>query len=222
MQRKVGLSLAILLCLTAVVQANPTIVVGNYNLLANTAGQTIPITVTGIAPNTVNGMTFAISIDNGGPTYGGSLGPVITAIDVDSGPTIWNPPNAAGHNPPNFGQAPPSQLVAIDFLTTTGFVTASSGLVMTLIVDATGFGPGIHTFSITSGSAIEDNFGPSDFTGQNFVSSIQGSGTIDLDVPEPSSVVLGLSAIAGFGVVVIRKRRARTLRATGQDQEGGA
>jgi hypothetical protein len=209
MQRAIALSLAILFCLTAVVQAEPTIVIGNYNLQPNLAGQLIPITVTGIAPNTVNGVTFAMSIDNGGPAFGGSLGPIITGIDIDSGPTIWASPNAAGHNPPNFGQAPPDQLVAIYFLTTSGFVNVASGLVMTLIVDTTGFGPGVHSFSLTTGSAIEDNFGPSDFTGQNFVSSIQGDGLIIM--PEPSSVALGLFAVAGFGVVAIRKRPAHRM-----------
>ena len=78
MQRKTALSLAILLCLTAVAQAVPTIIVGNWLLLPNTAGQHISINVTGIEPNTVNGIIFSVMINGGGPAYGGTPGPIIT------------------------------------------------------------------------------------------------------------------------------------------------
>lgn len=208
MRRIVGLSLAILLCLTAVAQAVPTVVVGTYNLLPNTAGQTITLLVSGIDPNTVNGIVFAANISNGGPGYGGTLGPVFTAMDWDSGPSIWVSPNAAGHNVPNDFIDAGGQLVTSDFLTTSGFVTATGGTFVTLIINTTGFASGSYPFSITSGNAIELTVGPTDFTGQNFTSSIQGNGTITI-VPEPSSVVLGLFAVAGLGAVAIRKRRAR-------------
>jgi len=208
MQRKVGLSLAILLCLSAVAQADPTVVVGTYNLLPNTAGQTIQLFVSGINANTVNGITFAASIDNGGPAYGGTVGPIFTAMNWDAGPSIWVPPNAAGHNTPNDFIDAGGQLVTSDFLTTTGFVLTSGGIFVTLSVDTTGFGAGDHPFSITSGTAIEETVGPTDFTGQAFTSNIQGNGLIHI-VPEPSSVVLGLFAMAGLCAVAIRKRRAR-------------
>ena len=89
MQRQIALSLAIVLCLTAVAQAEPTILLGIYIVQPNTAGQTIPINVSGIAPNTVNGITLSVMINGGGPAYGGTLGPIITGMDFDSGPTIW-------------------------------------------------------------------------------------------------------------------------------------
>ena len=45
--RKVGLSLAVLLCLAGVAQAATSIVVGNHVLLPNTPGQVVQIFVTG-------------------------------------------------------------------------------------------------------------------------------------------------------------------------------
>jgi hypothetical protein len=204
MQRKVILSLGILFCLTAVAQAGPTIVVGNHFLIPNTAGQIIPISVTGIAPNTVNGIVFSVAISGGGPAYGGALGPVITAMNFDSGPTIWLPPSAPGHNLPSMWFDPGGQLAEGDFLIYSGFVTATSGLVATLTIDTTGFF-GHWTLDLTGG-VLDDVTGSTTFTGQNFVGSIT-NGSIIAE-PEPSSMVLGLFAVVGFGAVVFRKRRA--------------
>jgi hypothetical protein len=209
MQRKVlGLSLAILLCLTAVVQAEPTVVVGDHILLANTAGQNIPISVSGIAANTVNGITLSAMVNDGGTFYGGTPGPTITGMDFDSGPTIWVAPNyVAGHAAPaTFFD---NQLASANFLiigTALDFLPAGGGLVATLTIDTTGFGPGVYSLKLF-GPALEDNVNNTDFIGQNFLSSIT-NGTITI-VPEPSSVVLGLFAVAGLGAVAIRKRRAR-------------
>jgi opacity protein-like surface antigen len=205
MPRKVALSLAILLCLTAVAHAIPTIVVGNHNLLPNTAGQTIPINVTGISANEVNGITFSVMINDGGVAYGGTPGPIITGMDFDTGPTIWMPPSVpTGHNPPaTFFDG---QLASANFLTVSGFVTASSGLVVTLTIDTTGFGLGVYSVKLI-GTALEENVGNTGFIGNITEESIT-NGTITY-VPEPSSVVLGLFAVAGFGVVAIRKRRTR-------------
>jgi hypothetical protein len=206
MSRTFALSLAISLCLSAVAQAAPTIVVGNHALLANTAGQTVPIYVTGIEPNTVNGITLSVMISGGGPAYGGTAGPTITDMDFDSGPTIWMPPSVpTGHNPP--ATYYDGQLASANFLTVSGFVTASSGLVATLTIDMTGFG-GVYSLELF-GTALEENVGNTDFIGQNFVSSIT-NGTVGW-VPEPSSIVLGLIGLASFGVVAIRKRRARRM-----------
>ena len=89
-------------------------------------------------------------------------------------------------------------------------MTATGGIFVTLTVDTTGIGFGEHLLSITTGSAIEDGSGSEHhFTGQNFTSNIQGNGLIIMDGPEPSSMVLGPSGLAGFGVVAIRTRRAR-------------
>ena len=208
MQRKVlGLALAIVLCLTASAQAIPTIVVGDHLLLANTPGQLIPINVTGISANEVNGITLSVMINDGGVPYGGTPGPIITAMDFDSGPTIWVPPSVpSGHNAPaTFFD---NQLASANFLTVSGFVTASSGLVATLTIDTTGFYClGINSLDLV-GTALEENVGNTGFIGNITAESIS-NGTVGNLCPEPSSVVLGLLSLAVFGVVAIRKRRIR-------------
>jgi hypothetical protein len=206
MQRKVfGLALAVVLCLTASAQAIPTIVVGNHNLLPNTAGQQIPINVTGIGVNEVNGITLSVMTNDGGVPYGGTPGPIITAVDDDSGPTIGVPPSVAtGHNAP--AEFFDNQLYSGNFLTVSGFVTVANGLVATLTIDTTGFAGGVYDLQLI-GFALEENVGNTGFIGNISAESIT-NGTITI-VPEPSSVVLGLFAVAGLGAVAIRKRRAR-------------
>jgi hypothetical protein len=184
--------------LTAVSQAAPTIIVGNWNPDSLTADQHIRINVTGIEPNTVNGIYFSVMIDGGGPAYGGFLGPVITAMDFDSGPTIWMPPStSSGHNGPNLYFDPGGQLANAGFLLDNGFVTADSGLVVTLTIDMTGLGFGVHSLDLFGG-VIEETLGGTTFTGENIVTSIT-NGTITY-VPEPNSLILGWFALAGFFV----------------------
>lgn len=191
-------------CLTAVSQAAPTMIVGTRNLMPGVPGQEVPLYVTGIEPNTVVGIIFAVMIDGGGPAYGGTLGPVITAMDFDSGPTIWNPPNAAGHNPPNVFFD--GQYADADFLLTSGFVTAGSGLVVTLTIDMTGFGLGDHTLDLVGAAFESHSLNSTDFVGQNFVSHIE-NGLIH-QVPEPSSLILGWFALASLiGLVAWRRKR---------------
>jgi opacity protein-like surface antigen len=220
MRRKVCLSLALVLCLTAVAQAVPTVTLGNYNLLPNTAGQQIVLNITGITPNatnattsgSVNGMVLNVFIDEGGTPYGGTPGPILTGSDVDAGPSIWvAPASPQGHNAP--AEFYDAQTAQVNFLLTSGFVNATGGILATLIVDTTGFGPGIHKITI-SGGAVEANFNNTEILGSDtpaqFVYQFfDGTGGQITIVPEPSSVVLGLFAVAGLGAVAIRKRRAR-------------
>lgn len=204
-------------------QATPTITVGNYDLLPNTPGQEIPLYVTGIVPNAgpnnpnfpgnVNGIVLDVAIAEGGVDFGGTLGPTITSIDVDSGPTIWVAPNSpAGHQPPlvfNLGQ-----LVEIQFLTNSGWVNVPGGLIATLLIDTTGFSSG--TFPLTlSGGAIAANLSGTEFTGNlpngttiiyDYYNGTAGQITI---VPEPSSVVLAAIGLIGLAAWGWRRKRAR-------------
>lgn len=201
--RRVLLAGTLTLCLTTAAQAEPTVVGGVHNLLVNTDGQLVQISVTGIAPETVNGMTFYFATGDGGPEFGGFEAPRISSIDVDSGPTIWNPPNSAGHDPPFIYIDDNGQFAAVEFLTTEGYVNVSSGLVLTLTIDTTGVSEGLYLLELTGGW-VADNVGISDFTGQNFTSSII-NGSIFLH-PEPSSIVTGLIAVTAFALIAVRKR----------------
>ena len=206
-----------------------TITVGHYIVLPNTPGQTIVINVSGIVPNAsanplsaapgnVNGMVFSVAIAGGGPAYGGTPGPTITAIDVDSGPSIWVAPNSpAGHNPPSTFYD--GQIAQVTFLTVSGFVNVTDGILATLVIDTTGFpaGGGFGEWTLTlAGGAIEENLGDTEFTGSstpdpvNIVYEAFGgtAGRIAV-VPEPSSIVLGLLALAALAAVAAGKRHAR-------------
>ncbi len=207
MQRKVlGLSLAIVLCLTAVAQAIPTIVVGNHNLLPNTAGQSVPITISGIDPGTVNGAFLSVQIGDGNGV--GNTGPSLTSFQWSAPPTIFNAPNTpSGLNAQtdDFGQG--DQLANSGVLTVSGFTNQASGLLVTLIVDTSGINGGVFDLLLTGG-LIPDFLGDTDILSTEFENITNGTLTV-VPIPEPSSVVLGLFAIAGLGAVAIRKRRAR-------------
>jgi len=131
---------------------------GHHVVVPNMPGQKIGIYVTG--GELVSGITLSVAINGGGTAYGGKPGPLITAIDVDDGPTIWNQP--PGHNKPAVFNG--GQLWNVNFLTTRGFVRAD-GLVATLTVDTTGYF-GRHTLEL-SGGGITESTGDTRFLGQD-------------------------------------------------------
>lgn len=190
MQRKVVLSFAVLLCLTAVAQAVPLITVGNHILQPNMAGQTIDILVSG--GDAVAGTNFRAQVGDGGPPLGGvDVAPSMTGSIIAAG-TIFAPNNTGMADlsiPPLY----------VELVTTTSAGTvAASGVVAKLTFDTTGFAGGSWVLSLNTLG------GPTDF---GLLAADLQDGSITI-VPEPSSVVLGLFAVAGFGAVVIRKRRA--------------
>src|SRR4051812_7341738 len=82
------LTIALFVCLASTAAATPTIVVGNYDLLPNTANQTISIGITG--SDSISGMTFDLVI-NGGGASGGTVqnAPKITALDITGAGTMF-------------------------------------------------------------------------------------------------------------------------------------
>ena len=105
--------------------------IGHHIVVPNMPGQKIGIYVTG--GELVNGISLSVAINGGGKAHGGKPGPLITAIDVDKGPTIWS--ETLEHNRPSVFND--GQLWNVNFLTTRGYVRAD-GLVATLTVDTDG------------------------------------------------------------------------------------
>ncbi len=206
-------ALAVLSCALSARAA--TIAVGNYDLLPNTPGQFISLYVTDIVPNAgntaapgnVNGIGLAVAIADGGIRYGGTLGPKINSIDLDSGPTVWVPPNSPPGNIPS-QEFYDGQIAYKDVLNGSGFVNVTSGLLATVEVDTTGFSSG--TFPLTlSGGAVSENLGNTQFSGAFASTNIiygyynGAAGQITV-VPEPSSV--SLAAIGLIGLAVCRRK----------------
>ncbi len=187
--------------------AEPTAVVGNHVLQPNLPGQVISFFVSGIDPSTVNGMHLGIAVAGGGPTYGGTLGPKITDIDVDSGPSIWDPPNSAGHVPPTVLIDPGGQLASVDLTTTFGYVNVASGVLVSVTFDTSSL-PIFASWEVALVSETLDQSVGSSYLNNDennigtFVNGSIGS------VPEPSALVLGLSGLTGMALVIAGKRRA--------------
>lgn len=213
MLRKVGLSLAVLVCLAGVSQAATSIVVGNHVLLPNTPNQVVQIFVTG--GDSIQGVNLNAQI-GADPSVGGTPVFQFDANQHLSYPganfssllapgSVFAPPVGFGENDITFYPA----LWQSQSTTSSGFATAN-GLLATLVIDTTGFTSG--TWALNLSDTI---VGPSDWAGSIFNGNevpnpviVDGSITIP-NVPEPASIVLALFGAAGLGAVAIRRRRAR-------------
>jgi len=206
MQRKVGLSLALLLCLTAVSQAAITIVAGSHNLQPNMAGQQIQILIMSNSNDPAQGMDLNVQIGGtaAGPATAGTT-PVfqnVTTADILGPGNIWGS-NHAGETADNSFDPTIAQY---SIVTNSGTVPVPpSAVLATIMVNTTGITGGVFTLAV----------GPNQFAGTSDMAggpvpagTVDGSITV---VPEPTSVVLGAFAIAGLGAVAIRKRRARKI-----------
>jgi hypothetical protein len=106
--------------------------VGNHNLLPDTGGQAITISVSG--GESVDGLDFFLQVADGGPELGGSIdGPRIANADIFTG-TIFAGNNAGelggGSLAPQFWQS--------GTVTDSGYVSAA-GLLATVLIDTSGF-----------------------------------------------------------------------------------
>jgi len=209
MRLKVGLLMAALLVAASAARADLVVTVGNHDLLPNTPGQVVQIFVTAQGGEAVSGNQLRAQLGDGGPDVGGTdVGPVMTGDIIGPG-TIFES-NNVGVSDNSLGPL----YVDLGTNTTAGTIALSPGqnLWGTLIFDTTGFGPGFSMPLLLSGAAGGDsdmfpfhvtNFDP------GFALLIE-NGSINIPiVPEPSSIVLGMFAVAGFGAVAIRRRRVR-------------
>lgn len=188
---KVLCSLSVVLFYTENVLAGPIVVVGDFDLAPNTAGQTIQISVNG--GDSVQGLNFNVQIGDGGTDVGGSdIAPRITDVDILSG-SIFD-----GNNTGQSSLAGFDLFRAVTTTTNSGSVSAD-GLLATLTIDTTGFGAGTWPLQLQT-TAI----GASDFAGVPMVIT-DGSITV---VPEPATVVMTVQAsILCLSLGVLRWRR---------------
>ncbi|MBI3840190.1 MAG: hypothetical protein HY288_19890 [Planctomycetia bacterium] len=213
MQRKVMLTLALVFGLATSAQAALSIVVGAHNYPAGTGVVSIPIQITGgdlVTSTDINleiaTMSFVAGIGNFPPT-GAS-----PAISWQGAPSdISN--NFMSSSSHLFGDAG-SDSANIDVFENLAdpsspiAASTNGGVLINMIVDFTGFNSANNTWRIILGP--NNGNGSTDFFNVSTPVPVQiTDGTVSIVVPEPTSVVLGLFAAAGLGIVAIHKRRAR-------------
>jgi hypothetical protein len=200
MRLKVGLLSAALLVAATAARADLVVQLGNYQLQPGQAGQIVPIFVAAQGGEAVAGTEFRVQEGDGGTDLGGSdVAPSMVGDIIGPG-TIFEL-NNSGVNDSSF-----PMLVALGTTTSSGFNILSAGdnLWGTLTFDTTGLTSGSWPLIMT-GTIFGDS-GLNPFQVGDGLTILNGTVTI---VPEPSSVVLGMFAVAGLGAVAIRRRRAR-------------
>jgi hypothetical protein len=205
MLRRAGLAFVILLGLAVVSQAAPTIVVGGHLLAPNTAGQEIDIMVNSAPSQNVQGTDLNAQVADGGAPAGGSaVGPTISGNLVGPG-TLFNGNNTGDTDA---GSVPMGYYHSTTTASGTVTINNTNQLLVRLFIDTTGFGPG-SPGDLGPGkwslNMMNTANGPTDF---GPVAAAITDGFIQI-VPEPTSIVMALFAVAGLGAVVIRRRRAR-------------
>ena len=179
----------VLLCVSRTIFAAPVVVVGEHELLANTADQLIEIMVHGGDP--VQGVNLRLQVADGGthPDAGGSIdGPKISSIDLVAG-TIFD----GNHTSQNSLLSLPQ--VWVQSITTANSTVAADGVLATVMIDTTGFLEG--EFDLWAGNTLD---GATDFAG---IPAEITEGSIRI-VPEPASL-FGL--LTGLGIICVRLRR---------------
>ncbi len=164
--------------------------VGNVRLLPDTPGQMVQLWLTTDAADRVGGCSFNAQIGDGGPDIGGTDGPVISAVDLETG-TIFTG-NNRGHTDINSL----AQLAMYSIVTESGTVPAE-GLLVTLTIDTTGFTTPGATWTLAIGQTLN---GPTDFAP---TPAIITDGTITL-TPEPAAMTL--LALGGIALLIRRRR----------------
>jgi len=170
--------------------------VGNIPLLGNTAGQTVELRLlnTGSDPLQVDGLTFQLSLVNGG----GALGPSITAVDLLTGTPL------AGAGTPSIAPGGSTSPAFWDlryvFFSGSGTIGANSD---TLLATVT-----ISTINFTSGSwglSLDGTFYNQVGTTMEFFPTF-ASGQINV-TPVPEPVHLALPIFGGLAGLIGGVRR---------------
>lgn len=177
--------------------AEPTINVGTFTLLPNTANQTITIPVTG--GDSVTGFNLRSQIGDG---TGPEVEPIFQSVDFGTG-TIW-----AGHSSTSLGgpvTGALSDAQASVVLNNPGDSVQALGGLVNFTISTVGVAPGSYPL-LLSGTEIGL---PSVFIGNQGVDipALINNGTINVaSTPEPC--VLSLMALGGAGILLRRRRSA--------------
>jgi hypothetical protein len=190
------LASATLLCAGAVGWSAPVITVGDHNLLPDTAGQQIHISVSG--GQAVRGFNLFVMSGDGGELLGGVNGsaPAITDVSISIG-TIFAPHiQTVTDGEPQFWSA---------WIDTDGADVPASGVVAILTIDTSGFEQGTYPLLLggfdPSLALLDTTF--SDASPGGELAAVIFNGTITV-VPEPAS----LAVFALGGALLLRRRSA--------------
>jgi hypothetical protein len=201
-----------MLCVPAVTLAN-SIVVGNHNLQPNQAGQVVSLFMTGTDTYSNSDVGFLIN--------GGVAGaPIITHVFGDTtaaipsanlAGSIWEGGQAGiGVSFPDGTSTAGTGFQTIAAFATPGFTpSTANGIYVTLTFSTIGVAPGVYSFSLTDHPTrppelllgVDENLEPV------LVPFDITNGTLTV-VPEPTSLVLALFALAGLAVAARRARRS--------------
>jgi hypothetical protein len=231
------LTLLVVLCAASSAQATGglSIVVGQHNYSPGTGVVVIPITVTGTA--LVHGTDVTVQLGGTSATFAplGSAPPItykgseqynvptpgvgapilspsmwdahpntwVDGTDMSLIPTIPGTPGYGSHGREGTWFAGGTTFDAV--LGVNATINPNNGVEVNLLVNLTGFGPGTWPLQLRGGVN-----GPTDFVdiNGNFVPTTITDGAVTI-TPEPTSLVLGLFAVAGLAAMAIRKRRPR-------------
>jgi hypothetical protein len=181
---RIALSLVALLCLASAAQADLNVYAGDWDLLPNTAGQEISVSIAG-AGNVTNATVIAEIV-------GTSPFPLFTGGDIVGG-TIFASNNTGS---PSYDFSSP-QLAYLDVATASGTVDGN-GILARLMVSTAGVTGGTFALRLTGSSWGDTAVGTQP---PALVAYHAGSITV---TPEPATMTL---LLLGGLAVVWRKRR---------------
>ncbi len=200
MFRKAFFAAAIVLCVTTVASAVPTIVAGDHTFGADSGAQSFYITTTGGQGDEFLGADLYFEIL-------GTGAPIVTGFDMlnDSSLLFFGNNHGTQGGFPDFD--PPTTTPAGNVSTLTGSVGPNGNLAL-VTIDTNGVAAGDYQLVLTH-PILGDSDLPPFSVGFETVALLSNGMIHITNVPEPSSIVMGLFAAAGLGVMVIRRRRVR-------------